>query len=221
MDKPTAILLFSRSARAEATLKRYGSVRTGDLRIATALIARTRRTLALSGLPVFEVDETRQQGMDFGQRLAHAVSDVFASGYANLIVVGNDCPSLSVSHLRRTAAALAAGQQVLGEDQRGGAWLIGLQRAAFDASAFAGLAWQSPRLRDTLSDLLGPALQLARLQDTNSLGDLIVHWHHLRSKLSTLFSCLHSVSTCWSDEMGVPGQAALRRLQDRAPPAAA
>ncbi len=221
LDKPTALLLFSRSARAEEAEKRYGTERSGDLRIATALIARTRRTLALSGLPVFEVDELRQRGKDFGQRLAHAVSGVFALGYEHLIVVGNDCPNLKVGHLRQAAQALATGHPVVGGDQRGGAWLIGLQRSTFDAPAFARLAWQTGKLREGLLELLGPVTLLGRLQDINRLADLQSHWHLLRSRLATLSCLLTSVSIGWLCNPLEPGNAFLRRLGGRAPPLAA
>ncbi len=221
MIPATAILFFSRSARAEAAEKAYGMGQDGDQRIAAALIGRTRRTVRRAGLPTFEVDERRQCGRAFGQRLAHAITGVFTEGFERVIVVGNDCPTLTPAHLRRAAAALADGRQVIGADHRGGAWLIGLQRREFDATAFAGLAWQTERLGEDLTNLFGTVTTLGRLRDINRATDLVAQWHQLRARLGGLAWLFASRIPTWSTPRLRPVGPGVRRLRGRAPPVAA
>ncbi|NJB85661.1 hypothetical protein GGR26_001406 [Lewinella marina] len=185
MPPTTAILLFSRSASAEAATKGFGRA-TDSLSASRALLRRTRNTLGRSGLPVYHYDEGRQRGPSFGDRLARAMAEVFARGYESIIVVGNDCPGLRVSHLDQAARALAEGRNVLGPDQRGGIWLLGLHRSHFTEPLIRGISWQSHRVMTELSAALEEVVQLARLADLNDRGDVIRHWYLLRSMLPEL-----------------------------------
>lgn len=165
-----AILFFHRSAYHRAS-----AARLGGQRVVEALNGRAERVLCRSGLPVYRVDESAQRGATFGARLAAATRDVFAAGHASVLIVGNDCLSLSAGLLRSAAQRLRAGRTVLGPDHRGGSWLIGLQRADFCADRFAALPWQTtgllPALRATLpADSL---VLLGRRSDANSLGELL------------------------------------------------
>lgn len=160
--------------------------------MAQTLLNRTERTLARTGLPVLRSDEASQRGITFGERLANAVSDAFDRGYARVIVVGNDCASLRTSHLRAAARMLASGQQVLGPDRRGGAWLIGLQRNGFQKTDFANLRWESAEVYAGLAELLPGIACLTSLHDVNSLGDLRRLWTFLRSRLAELFDVVFS-----------------------------
>lgn len=219
MKPATAILFFSRSAHAEAVEKVYGSGR--DQHIAAALIERTRRTVRHTGFPVFEVDERQQRGQSFGQRLAHAVSRVYDAGYERVIIIGNDCPTLTPAHLRRAAAALAAGQQVIGTDHRGGAYLIGLQRQQFEACAFAELAWQTERLTQELLPLLGEVTVFGQLRDINRTSDLRADWHLLRTRLAELSWLIRAGLRIFSTACVWRDRPVLRRRGGRAPPVAA
>jgi hypothetical protein len=187
VNASTAILLFARTAPAEARAKRWGR---GGARIARALIRRTEATVAASGLPVYRSSEHTQRGDTFGQRMAAAVTEVFRRGHDHLIVVGTDCPTLSAATLRRSTTALERGRPVIGADGRGGAYLIGLQREGFDAVTFASLRWQSPCLASQLRDYLPTALHLASERDYNCLTDLIRDGRRLRHLLPTLASFL-------------------------------
>ena len=72
MKATTAILFFSRTANAEANDKRLFREKERNQRAWTGLIARARRTVSSSGLPVFWVTEGEQQGATFGEKLYHA-----------------------------------------------------------------------------------------------------------------------------------------------------
>jgi uncharacterized protein len=136
--------LFSRRAAAEAQHKPLAQRRSQQL--SAALIDHSRRIAQQSGLPLIWVDDTQQQGEGFGPRFVHALAQVFAQGYQRVIAIGNDCPELQAQDLTQAAAQLEAHGLVIGPALDGGAYLIGLDRAAFDPAALVGLAWESAAL---------------------------------------------------------------------------
>ena len=212
----TAILLFSRSAAAESRAKALGR----SERVAGAFIQCTERVLARSGLPVLRSDETDQRGSEFGSRLAAAVQRVFERGFERVIVVGNDCASLRTSHLRAAANLLERGRNVLGPDHRGGAWLIGLQRANFDARAFAELRWETADTYTDLAALLPEARTLGWLHDLNRLADLRRLWHLLRNRFSKLYELLFGPTPALAGKGVMPGAVVVIRRKGRGPPSA-
>ena len=62
-----------------------------------------------------------QCGATLGERLANAWQGA-------CVVIGTDCPGLRAEHLRAAAAALSAGDAVLGPCRDGGYYLLGLRR---------------------------------------------------------------------------------------------
>nr|WP_256534170.1 DUF2064 domain-containing protein [Lewinella sp. JB7] len=172
-------------------------------------------------MPVHRYDESRQRGRSFGERLANAAAEVFARGIDQLIIVGNDCPTLRADDLRRAAGLLSRGDGVLGADRRGGAWLIGLHRRQFDPDRFAGLPWQSRNLRDELVKLFPGVCHLRELRDVNGLRDLHDQWVRLRSLLPELAFLLIDYVGVFGDP--APGRTDRTRLPvvGRAPPTAA
>lgn len=214
MTNSTAILLFGRSAAAESRAKAFGQ----GTRVAETLIRRTEKVVRRTGLPVIRSTEADQRGNNFGERLANAMADVYARGFERVIVVGSDCASIQTSHLRAAAHQLAKGNNVLGPDQRGGAWLIGLHRDDFDAQRLAGLSWETGDLFADLADLLPGTIHLHRLADVNSLGDLRKLWLLLRSWMGELYDLIFAPRLVFAG-MGVGyALAAVMRRKSRGPP---
>jgi len=147
----TCILFFSRSATAEAEHKAFGQGLTHrqNTRIAKGLIRHTRATIEASGIPFVHYDESLQTGADFGEKLVDATHSVFDQGYEHIIIVGNDCPSLSTSQLLLAKAQLEGGQQVLAPTPTGGFYLIGVSRHLFDPRQFLSCAWQTEHCYST------------------------------------------------------------------------
>ncbi len=80
-----------------------------------------------------------QQGRDLGARMCHAFEDGLAR-HARVILIGADCPVLTVQHLREAQSALTQGNDaVLIPAEDGGYALIGLTQC--DARVFDGMAW--------------------------------------------------------------------------------
>jgi rSAM/selenodomain-associated transferase 1 len=93
-----------------------------------------------------------QRGADLGERLHHAAEDLLARGYASVLLVDSDTPSLPPEHLVEAARALdprraRAGPRpelVLGPAWDGGYYLVGLSRPL--PEIFRGIDWSTPRV---------------------------------------------------------------------------
>lgn len=198
MQSNTAILFFSRTAEAEASQKSILVGQRNNLALIKRMIGRTQGLMRRSGLDYYEVTENEQVGTTFGERLSAATESVFQRGYDQLIILGNDCPQLRLADIQRAAQALKNGGNVLGRDQRGGAYLIGLQRNSFSAASFQALPWQQLDLQKELAAYLGskestalligsatlksPALKATELRvlaDLTTWADLCRIWRFL------------------------------------------
>jgi rSAM/selenodomain-associated transferase 1 len=66
---------------------------------------------------------------DLGQRLRGAFEQAFAGGARYVLVIGSDCPAITIEDIRAAWDALDTSDLVLGPARDGGYWLIGLTRA--------------------------------------------------------------------------------------------
>ncbi len=204
MTSHTAILLFGRSAFAEARHKDFGDAKLGR-GIAASLIRRTRDTILRTGLPLLHADERKQCGTTFGERLTNAMSAAYARGYEHLIVVGNDCPGLRSGQLLRAAEQLAAGHTVIGPDRRGGIWLLGLSRDRFRRADLLTVRWCSPDACMDLRQHMREVHELPSLADANAVRDLLRHrkqWSRVIGGIYVLLAPGHSPHidlTYWTD----------------------
>ncbi len=151
----TAVLAFVREPSQEAQVKQLwgqrGSRRNSYL--FRQLNGRLRRIIQRSGLPMLWLDEDRQQGETFGERLSAGLKWGFQQGFERIIIVGNDCPNLRVCHLLGAAQQLEHHQWVVGPDRGGGAYLLGVDQMAFKADEFEVLPWQTSQLFTAVLDL--------------------------------------------------------------------
>jgi uncharacterized protein len=190
-----AVAVFARApVPGEAKTRLIPSLgSTGAARLQTAFIRRTLRTATDAAVgpvslwcapdcadPLFAtcrddygVALASQQGADLGARMLHAFTVLCANRPA--VLIGTDCPALTVDTLRAAAAALAQGEDAVfipAED--GGYVLIGLARPV--AALFHGVAWGSDRVMDESRQRLRAAglrwRELAPLWDVDRPGDL-------------------------------------------------
>lgn len=221
MKLPTAILLFARSAVAESRFKRFSPDPRRNQQALAVLNERALRVTRATGFPVFHVTEREQRGANFGDRISHAVADIFARGYERLIIVGGDCPTLSVAQLQRAEALLRGGDPVIGPDRRGGAYLIGLHRREFDFGAFRSLPWQTAGLLHALRIHLAKAATLAIQRDFNSRTDLLKSATPKRGNrvIALLVQLLFQPNQqTFERPVFLPLSPALRGRSDRGPP---
>ncbi|MEO1449117.1 MAG: DUF2064 domain-containing protein [Bacteroidota bacterium] len=178
-------MLFASDARVEASRKAWlGSVqRKANVRLSRTLTRTTKLTAERTGFPVFHIPSKLQIGESFGERLQHAFASVFAQGYERVLAIGNDCIGLRSNDLIEAANRLEYNAVVAGPTPRGGIYVLGLRRSAFETLPITGLAWLQPNLFQSLQQAVsGQHQQLAELPirvDANTLQDLIRHWHLL------------------------------------------
>lgn len=150
MKANTCILLFSRTSDSESLHKQLVHCEKRNSRVHQAFFNRALRTVQKTNLPVIRIDEHKQVGKNFGERIYNAISQVFESGFDNVITVGGDCPNLTEGDIHFAAKELAAGRQCVGPSKDGGVYLLGISKQFFHAN-LESLAWQSNLL---FSDLM-------------------------------------------------------------------
>jgi rSAM/selenodomain-associated transferase 1 len=140
----------------------------------------TLETLLGGGLSWLE-----QQGSDLGERLEGVAARAFELGFAPLVFLGADSPTLPHGYLTQALDALnaAAYDLALGPTEDGGYYLIGLSRPA--SGLFQNIAWstaqaytQTARNAKRLGLRL---LELPRWHDVDTFDDL----QRLRSEIFT------------------------------------
>ncbi len=156
LNHNTAIILFSRSVEAEAREKKFiESVgKKIQKRIASTFINHTKSICQKSELTFFISDEKSQRGSNFGERMSFAIEDVFEKGFENVIVIGNDCPTISTSDIYSAALSLSTGNSVIGPASDGGVYLFGINRKNFSKEKFTNLTWQTSNLGLSLENYL-------------------------------------------------------------------
>lgn len=143
INNAAAILLFSRTATAEAAAKPLAVGKRAAESVAAFMVNHAKKLATQTALPVFFFSEKQQRGATFGERFANAFEDVFALGYQQVIAIGNDCLTVSTTDILTAVEALETTPSVLGATNDGGAYLIGLQKAAFQKEAFQNIHWQT------------------------------------------------------------------------------
>ncbi|NJO01205.1 MAG: DUF2064 domain-containing protein, partial [Bacteroidia bacterium] len=98
----TALLIFANTPQQELASKALVPQfkPSDELRLAQAMVSYARQVAYASKLPVVEIFSDQQVGHNFAERYTHAIAQVFAMGYQNVISIGGDCPGLRVSDLR-------------------------------------------------------------------------------------------------------------------------
>lgn len=84
----------------------------------------------------------QQPEVDLGERMRLAIAE--SSTEAGTLVLGTDCPVLTVEHLRQAAAALATHDAVVTPAEDGGYVLIGMREAS--QHIFTDVAWSTERV---------------------------------------------------------------------------
>jgi uncharacterized protein len=169
----TAILLFSRTAAAEAAAKPLAVGKQSAQSVASFLIQHAHDLAQKTALPLFFFSEKQQRGDTFGERFANAFQDIFDKGYQGVIAIGNDCLTLSENDLLAAATLLQKDPSVLGATTDGGAYLIGLDKSAFQKSAFQDIQWQTnTTLKSIVQFVENQALTVCFLSEKSDIDHL-------------------------------------------------
>jgi rSAM/selenodomain-associated transferase 1 len=87
-----------------------------------------------------------QQGADLGARLANCFAHLFEAGYAGVLAIDSDTPTLPTDFLRQAIDLIATPQTdvVLGPSDDGGYYLIGLRQ--LHRELFEKMAWSTAQV---------------------------------------------------------------------------
>ena len=167
----TAILFFSRNLKEEFLAKHAGLNVQQFSNLFNLLVKKTQRTIDQTQIPVKALFSDEQIGSSFGERLTNGISNLFSEGFENVIVVGNDAPALTSEDLLWVKNKLENGKNVLGRDNHGGAYLIGVSKKDFNPSAFLHIDWNTGLVFDQLKSLLSSEELERYLIDLNKRSD--------------------------------------------------
>lgn len=121
---------------------------------------------------------TPQVGTTVGERMAHAFALAFSTGVKRAVIIGSDCPGLTVAILEQAFCRLQGCDLVLGPARDGGYYLIGLTEPR--PSLFTDIAWGTATvLQQTLDRARSLTIsQLPPLHDIDRPEDLAHLDHH-------------------------------------------
>ncbi len=178
--------------------KRLSYSRKANYRLIHRMYAHTKDVISASNIDIIEVNESEQRGIGFGTRLGHAVEQVFAQGYKNIIVIGNDCIDLRREDLLMAQAQLEIGHHTIGKTKNGGVYLFTLSKDTFHVDSFCGLSWCQSTLGSELYQWLSNTTEVYSLNvksDINTSENLIT-WiasarHHLGLYFQNLISYIY------------------------------
>ncbi|OLP17396.1 hypothetical protein BST81_16505 [Leptolyngbya sp. 'hensonii'] len=121
-----------------------------------------------------DLNYQQQSQGNLGDRMADAFRVAFATGAGKVVIMGTDCPAVTVQHLTKAFQFLAEQDLVLGPAIDGGYYLIGLRTPM--PELFQGISWSTEQvLAQTLT--IGASLHLTMtllppLQDIDQPTDL-------------------------------------------------
>ncbi len=168
----TAILFFSRSVRGESLAKNYMPDESVNFSIAKHLILKTKKQLRQAPFPVYQIDEYKQYGSNFGEKLTNAFKEIFNKGFEYVIAVGNDCSNLHFDKLQ-ISDSIKCQKAIIGPDYRGGIYLLGLSKDTDYATMFRSISWRKDEVFKQLKEALGPSTILDQKNDINTLEDIV------------------------------------------------
>lgn len=150
MKNNTAILIFARTAQAEAKAKQWLPGKKSNILLANSFLKQTCTIVKKTGIPHFLFTEKQQQGSSFENKLYNACQTVFNNNYSNIIVIGADSPALQTQHLQNAYTAVNNNQVVIGPDKRGGIYLWAFNKQYCTQQLFVQLPFQTNGLYTAL-----------------------------------------------------------------------
>lgn len=116
---------------------------------------------------------SQQAEGDLGQRMCVAAIRAFQSGASRVVLIGSDCPELTIEHVSQAFRILQDVPVVFGPATDGGYYLLGMSRVI--PELFGNLPWSTDRLFAETQERLDragiPYGMLEELTDIDTLDD--------------------------------------------------
>lgn len=140
-----------------------------------------------------DIKSVSQGNGDLGTRMARAFDDNFQSGGKSVVLIGTDCPQLTLFHVQEAFETLKSNDVVIGPSADGGYYLIGLKRNI--PELFQSVEWGTEEvLQETLKRATEINLSIHRLNVLNDVdipSDLPVWERTVRQHLSIIIPALN------------------------------
>lgn len=182
MPISTAILIFTQEASKEAARKILTPSKNRGVNqlVFTKLNLFVERTASAAAfktdnLQVFHSSQLiTPNNNSFGQQLSEAIQLVFERGFEKVISIGNDCPALDKNRILEAADKLQKTDAVIGPDNRGGVYLLGISSKDFKPEVFENLAWQSEKMLESFMEQYAnqAIVMLETLSDIHTFKEL-------------------------------------------------
>ena len=147
-------------------------------------------------LEIFSVESLKvakciSQGRgDLGQRMKRVFETMFDSGYAKVVLIGTDLPTIRLSSLQEAFSSLKNHPVILGPSLDGGYYLLGMQDMI--PEIFEGIDWGTDRV-------LGQTFE--RLSEKNIRSERLPAWYDVDKPEELNFLIAHlELLKCCTDE---------------------
>ena len=111
-----------------------------------------------------------QTGENLGEKMQNAFELIFAKGYKKCVIIGSDCPELSVEIIDNAFAALEQHDAVIGGANDGGYYLLGIKKIIL--SIFKNKEWSTANVfNNTVQDFKNEKLSYTTLPFLNDLDE--------------------------------------------------
>lgn len=94
----------------------------------------------------------KQVEAGLGCRMKAAFEEVFEKGYSHVVIIGSDCPQLSVQHVQAAFQILQHNDVAIGPASDGGYYLLGMKKV--QAPLFQNIAWSTDTVYQRTIDIL-------------------------------------------------------------------
>jgi rSAM/selenodomain-associated transferase 1 len=88
-----------------------------------------------------------QKGNDLGEKMMNAFNTVFEKGYANIVIIGTDCPELNEEIINTAFVNLHKYAVVIGAAADGGYYLLGMKK--MHRELFTNIEWSTNNVLQT------------------------------------------------------------------------
>ena len=126
-------------------------------------------------LGVDEADLLTQRGDDLGARERNLFEDLFAAGFARVVIIGSDLPTLPAAHVAEALARLKPATVTLGPAADGGYYLIGLTAPGPGGAVpdlFTDIRWgTSAAFNDTVRAAARAGISVERVPEWYDVDD--------------------------------------------------
>lgn len=230
MSTSTAILIFTQEASKEASRKMLTPTKNKGVNrlVFTKLnhfVGQTATAAASNStkLTVFYSNQLISENKsNFGKQLSLAIQLVFEKGFEKVICIGNDCPALDKNRILEAAEKLQTTDAVIGPDNRGGVYLLGISQKDFKPEVFENLAWQNEEMLESYIEQFAnqSILMLEALSDIHSFQELQTYTTS-RYFIAFLLQIIERITLKIQDFcLNLVEKRSIRSLSLRAPPVA-